>query len=128
MLLDMAKVQPFSHNFNKDEAYYFNVTDNFVLEADAILYHGDCLNGLRTVPDDTIKLIVTSPPYNLGKGYEDATNLDTYFETLSPIMAELVRVLSPEGSLCWQVGNYVDKGEIFPLDILYYPFFKRLGL
>ena len=43
-------------------------------------------------------------------------------------MDELIRVLSPTGSLCWQVGNYVNKGEIFPLDILYYPLFKRHGL
>jgi adenine-specific DNA-methyltransferase len=32
------------------------------------------------------------------------------------------------GSLCWQVGNYVEDGEIFPLDIFYYPFFKKHGL
>jgi len=41
---------------------------------------------------------------------------------------QLVRVLSPQGSLCWQVGNYVEKGEVFPLDIFYYPFFKKHGL
>ena len=39
-----------------------------------------------------------------------------------------MRVLSPEGSLCWQVGNYVEKGEVFPLDIFYYPFFQARGL
>ena len=40
----------------------------------------------------------------------------------------MVRVLAPGGSLCWQVGNYVEKGEVFPLDILSYPLFKSRGL
>jgi DNA modification methylase len=39
----------------------------------------------------------------------------------------LYRVLHPTGSLCWQVGNYVHKGEVFPLDIYYYPIFKEQG-
>jgi adenine-specific DNA-methyltransferase len=37
-------------------------------------------------------------------------------------------VLSSDGSICWQVGNYVENGEIFPLDIFYYPVFKALGM
>lgn len=39
-----------------------------------------------------------------------------------------MRLLTPTGSLCWQVGNYVDNGEVFPLDIYFYPLFKQLGL
>ncbi len=97
-------------------------------QAGAVVAPGDCLDSLRLVPDGAIKLIITSPPYNLGKNYEAATHLDAYLEALSPIVDELVRVLSPEGSLVWQVGNYVEQGEIFPLDILFYPFFKSRGL
>jgi hypothetical protein len=44
------------------------------------------------------------------------------------LITELVRVLSPHGSICWQVGNYVEKSEVFPLDIYYYPMFKDVGL
>ena len=47
---------------------------------------------------------------------------------MEPIVAELVRVLATDGSLCWQVGNYVEAGEVFPLDIFYYPLFKKHGL
>jgi adenine-specific DNA-methyltransferase len=39
-----------------------------------------------------------------------------------------VRLLSPTGSLCWQVGNHVDRGEIFPLDMVLYPVFQEHGL
>jgi DNA modification methylase len=64
----------------------------------------------------------------LGKAYEAASELEQYLAALKPIVAELLRVLSPSGSLCWQVGNYVENSEIFPLDIFYYPFFKSQGL
>ncbi len=37
-------------------------------------------------------------------------------------------MLHPNGSICWQVGNYVEDGEVFPLDILYYALFKEKGL
>jgi adenine-specific DNA-methyltransferase len=104
------------------------IFDSFKEEAEIVLAPGDCLDTLKVVPDNVIKLIITSPPYNLGKVYEKATELKDYLEALNPIVNELVRVLSPQGSLCWQVGNYVEDGEVFPLDIYYYPFFKEHGL
>jgi adenine-specific DNA-methyltransferase len=104
------------------------VRSAYAADADAVIAPGDSLKTLRTLDDGLAKLIITSPPYNLGKAYEKATELDAYLDELNPIVDELVRVLSPEGSLCWQVGNYVEDGEVFPLDILYYPFFKKHGL
>jgi adenine-specific DNA-methyltransferase len=47
---------------------------------------------------------------------------------MKPILSELVRVLRPDGSICWQVGNYVENGEVYPLDIYYYSLFKDLGM
>ncbi len=96
--------------------------------ADVSILPGDSKETLSTLPDGLAKLIITSPPYNLGKAYEKATELEKYLEALNPIVNEVVRVLSPQGSLCWQVGNYVENSEVFPLDIFYYPFFKRHGL
>ena len=90
----------------------------------------DALEFLRSMPDESINLVVTSPPYNIGKEYEITTSLVDYLNNMKPIIAELVRVLSPNGSICWEVGNYVDRvtSEIFPLDIYYYTIFKELGL
>lgn len=96
--------------------------------AELVIAPGDSLKSLKTLPDELVKLIITSPPYNLGKVYEKSTELEKYLEALDPIVNELIRVLSPNGSLCWQVGNYVDKSEVFPLDIFYYPYFKKHGL
>lgn len=83
---------------------------------------------LFTLPDEIVQLVATSPPYNLGKEYENRLNLDEYLEQQSQVINECVRVLKPEGSICWQVGNYVDNGEIIPLDVLIYPIFSSLGL
>jgi adenine-specific DNA-methyltransferase len=124
----VVKLQPTLPNFSDETSLTTIIDPKFHSDAKTVLYHGDCMKGLDDVPDGAIKLIITSPPYNIGKVYEDATHLDAYLDALSPIVDQLVRVLSPTGSLCWQVGNYVDKGEVFPLDILYYPFFKRHGL
>lgn len=89
---------------------------------------GDCLNVLKRIDDGKFDLIVTSPPYNIGKSYETKTSIETYLQTQEEIINELVRTLSDKGNLCWQVGNYVDKGEVFPLDIYYYQIFKKHGL
>lgn len=104
------------------------ISNSFGPKADAVILSGDSAKTLKTVPDGTAKLIITSPPYNIGKAYETATGLHEYLENLTPIVDQLIRVLPEDGSLCWQVGNYVEKSEIFPLDIFYYPFFKERGL
>jgi DNA modification methylase len=104
------------------------VATTFQSDAHIVVTLGDCLATLRNLPNDFAKLIITSPPYNLGKSYEKTTDFASYLETFRPVVDELVRVLAPTGSICWQVGNYVDAGEIFPLDIFYYPFFKQYGL
>lgn len=96
--------------------------------AQIVLYTGDTGEFLRSIPDGTVKLIITSPPYNLGKVYENRTSIDRYLDSQAPIIDELYRVLAHDGSICWQVGNYVQDGEIFPLDIFYYSIFKRQNL
>lgn len=102
--------------------------DYISADTDYEIKKGDCLTVLKKVEDGKFDLILTSPPYNVGKSYETKTSIEKYLETQEEIIAELVRTLSDKGNICWQVGNYVDKGEIFPLDIFYYQIFKKHGL
>ena len=104
------------------------ITDFYTQDSDVVLYYGDCLGLLKTIPSNSIKLIVTSPPYNIGKAYERRVSLEEYLEQQRRVIEECVRVLNNEGSICWQVGNHIAKGEIIPLDVLLYPAFKKLGL
>lgn len=93
------------------------------------LYLGDCLDLLKSMPSGSTELVVTSPPYNLGKEYEAKTSMDIYLAQQERVIEECYRVLSPTGSICWQIGNYVENGEIVPLDVLLYPIFKKkLGM
>ncbi len=83
---------------------------------------------MRKLKNESMHLIVTSPPYNIGKEYERRTSNEIYIEQQASAIAEAVRLLHPNGSICWQVGNSIDDGEVFPLDILLYPIFKNHGL
>ena len=90
-----------------------------------------CQNALdfcKSIPSNSIKLIITSPPYNIGKAYETRVSIDAYIDNMKPMLAEFVRILADDGSVCWQTGNYVEHGEVFPLDIYFYPYFQKLGL
>ncbi len=104
------------------------VVSEFDPTADLVLFQGDCLDLLPQVPAGLVKLVVTSPPYNLGKPYETRMDLDEYLSQQRQVIEACVRVLHERGSICWQVGNYVHDGEIVPLDIALYPIFASLGL
>jgi adenine-specific DNA-methyltransferase len=93
------------------------------------LLEGDVLETLRSLPDDHFDLVVTSPPYNIGKDYERSSklDLDSYLKWLNTAVELLAKKIKPTGSICWQVGNYVKDGEVFPLDIFFYNSFKSHG-
>jgi adenine-specific DNA-methyltransferase len=104
------------------------IKTTFSVDNHVTLYNGDCLNFLKTIPDKSIQLIITSPPYNVGKQYEKKLRLEQYLEHQKQVIDECVRVLKDAGSICWEVGNYVDNGEIIPLDILLYDAFRQNDL
>jgi site-specific DNA-methyltransferase (adenine-specific) len=78
--------------------------------------HGDCLEWLDKIPDDTIDFVFTDPPYNLGKkysGYTDDLEIRAYFEWCDLWIAELGRVLKPGHTLAllnipiWAVRHFL---------------------
>jgi len=105
-----------------------DISKKFSPDERIVVYPGDCLNLLKDVPNGALQLIVTSPPYNIGKEYEKKLNLKNYIEQQAAVIAESVRALSDQGSICWQVGNYVVDGAIIPLDTVLYSIFHDLGL
>lgn len=104
------------------------IASDYSAKHQAIFHMGDCLDFMREMPDHAAQLIVTSPPYNLGKKYETRGALDAYLEWQAEVITECVRILAPRGSICWQVGNYVSNGMIVPLDIALYPAFAKHDL
>lgn len=104
------------------------IATTFTPQERAVVFPGDCLQMLRECPDGVFGLVVTSPPYNIGKVYEKRLKLSAYLRQQAEVIRECVRCLSPHGSICWQVGNYVDNGAIIPLDTVLHPIFTDLGL
>jgi len=104
------------------------IHDTFSHEHRIVLHCGDCQTFLRTIPSASIMLVMSSPPYNIGKEYECRLGIKSYLRRQEPVVEELVRVVSPRGSIYWEVGNFVQDAEVFPLDVFYYDLFKEKGL
>lgn len=92
------------------------------------IYRGDCLDMLRQLPDGCVDLVVSSPPYNLGKEYESKRLLEHYIEEQRVVLGECARILSRKGSIFWQVGSFSDEGMLIPLDIRVFPILESFGL
>jgi adenine-specific DNA-methyltransferase len=106
-----------------------NIASHYRTDALVTLFLGDRQELLREIPNAQARLIITSPPYNIGKKYEKRLGFDTYLKLQRDTLRECARVLASNGSLCWQVGNHIGKdGEVFPLDVFIYRICKRLGL
>ena len=104
------------------------INANYAPAATIVLYGGDVAELLGQIPAGAIDLVISSPPYNLGKAYESRVSIERYLADQARLLEQLVAKVADTGSVCWQVGNFVDNGEVFPLDIFYYPLFKQLGL
>lgn len=90
------------------------------------LYHGDCNDLLKTIPNDSIDLIITSPPYCMGKAYENShDDIETFKKQHTKIFSDIYRVLKPGGSICWQIGYHINHSCVFPLDYYVYDIFTQ---
>jgi len=104
------------------------ISNDYSENCNVVLHLGDTLKFLRSIPSNQISLIISSPPYNIGKEYETKQSIESYLDEQEAVIDELVRVLGDKGSLCWETGNYVEKGEVFPLDMYFYQMFKKKNL
>ena len=94
---------------------------------------GDCRELLKTVPDSSVRLVVTSPPYNIGKPYgryKDRIVLDDWLELLRGVTREVCRILTPDGAFFLNLSPVPlgNEKEIVPLPFFGYQIFKEQGL
>lgn len=88
---------------------------------------GNAFDLVKELEEGSIKLAITSPPYNIGKVYEKRTTLENYLSSYKEFAKDLFKAISEDGSVCWEVGNFVEKGEVYPLDVYFYNIFKDAG-
>jgi len=105
------------------------MSERYSPDAQVTLYNGDCRNLLQDIPAGSAQLIVTSPPYNIGKTYEKRKALEDYLAEQDEVIGLCVDQLAEGGSICWEVGNHIAApNEVLPLDIALYPLFASRGL
>jgi adenine-specific DNA-methyltransferase len=97
------------------------MTPNFDLRG------GDAFKLVDDLDDGSLQLTVTSPPYNIGKVYEKRTKLAEYLKEYEAFARALFAKTASSGHVCWQVGNFIEGGEVYPLDIFFYDIFKDAG-
>lgn len=86
-------------------------------------FNGDANDLVASLPDASIDLIFSSPPYCMGKEYESSSSVDDFISSHQALVPGLVRSLKPGGSLCWQVGYHMRGGVMTPLDFLAHQIF-----
>jgi site-specific DNA-methyltransferase (adenine-specific) len=82
---------------------------------------------MTEIPDDCVALMVTSPPYNVGKDYDDDLSIDEYLGLLERVLAETARVLEPGGRVAVNVAN-LGRKPYLPLNHHVAGILQSLGL
>ncbi|WP_089215923.1 DNA-methyltransferase [Sphingopyxis indica] len=98
-----------------------------VSTAQSALFHGDAFALVEQLPASSLDLVISSPPYNIGKEYERGmfSSLDAYKEKMETLIESLSSKLKDTGSVCWQIGNHVKDGSVTPLDYIFFEIFQR---
>jgi len=106
------------------------VASHYTIKNDVTLQVGPCELFLPEIPKNHLQLVVTSPPYNIGKRYERGRKLtiEQYVDEQRTAIKLCAERLRPEGSICWQIGNHVTDNEVVPIDVMLYPVFREVGL
>ncbi|MEM2727300.1 MAG: site-specific DNA-methyltransferase [Archaeoglobaceae archaeon] len=87
---------------------------------------GDAVEILKKLPNNCIHLMVTSPPYNVGKEYDKDLTLGEYLDFIEEVMKEVYRVLVWGGRVCFNVANLGRKPYI-PLHAYLIQRFEEIG-
>lgn len=84
---------------------------------------GDCLERFAEIESGSVALVLTSPPYNIGKPYEQALPLEEYLQWCKCWLTEITRVLTPTGAAWINLGfvEVKDRGKAVPLPYLLWP-------
>jgi len=95
-----------------------------------VVYWGDCEKKLKLIEDESIHLIITSPPYNVGKPYKNHDDLmpyQKYLQWLNRIWIESKRVLVDGGRICINVPSVTAEGSYQPLFVDIVNQMRKLG-
>jgi site-specific DNA-methyltransferase (adenine-specific) len=88
-----------------------DIVNHFPLQYLNTIINGSCTN-MKEIPDNSLHLMITSPPYNVSKEYDDDLSLKEYLNLLKYVFSETYRVLINGGRACINVANLGGKPYI----------------
>lgn len=97
----------------------------FMLNENTMLGQGDCLELMKHIPDGSVDLTVTSPPYDNLRTY--AGTLDWNFDIFKQVANELYRITKDGGVVVWVVGDATIKGSETGTSFRQALYFKDIG-
>ena len=104
----------------------FKIKKTYNKDNDVTLFKGDCLQLLKKINSESVDIIITSPPYCIGKAYENPKDdIETFIDQHKIIFTDVYRVLKQGGSICWQIGYHISNSSILPLDYFVYNIFTE---
>jgi adenine-specific DNA-methyltransferase len=90
-----------------------------------VIYNGDCIDLLAEMADGVTDLLLTSPPYFMGKNYDRSYKVDEFYADHRKLAPHINRIIRTEGNVCWQVGYHVQSNSILPLDFAVFEVFRE---
>jgi adenine-specific DNA-methyltransferase len=85
----------------------------------------DAISFLAALQSGSVDLIISSPPYFMRKEYDTSCSIDEFKAAHEILLEHLVRIVTPGGSICWQVGQHVSTNVEIPLDAIVYAVFSK---
>lgn len=83
------------------------------------IYQKDCMQAMKEIPDELIDLTITSPPYNIGKEYEELAELDDYLGWCKDWIEEVHRITVDNGTFWLNIGYLEVEGKGLAVPISY---------
>ena len=83
------------------------------------IYQKDCMQAMKEIPDELIDLTITSPPYNIGKEYEELAELDDYLGWCKDWIEQVHRITVDDGTFWLNIGYLEVKGKGLAVPISY---------
>jgi len=117
----MSSMKPLTHSHQALEATVLAALGQPAIHRPGVMvYQRDCVEALRLLPPGLVDLTVTSPPYNIGKEYETATDVDRYVAWCREWIEGVARASSSASAFWLNVGYLPipDRGKAVPISYL----------
>ena len=92
---------------------------------DVELVHGDCLDKMKLIPNGIIDMVLTSPPYDNLRSYNESLNWGEHI--WKPVIEQLFRIIKVGGVVVWIVGDATIKGSETGTSFKQALYFKEIG-